>query len=185
MPAKISKYTPDELEAYKAHVRDIINNYKNYKAIMPKGSESLENIDTRLHVLSEDWNTVKGNIIESKIDSTMFPFKVKDSAIKYLEKYQLKAFPLLRKAFCRESDKKLWIEDCHAYISGDDDEFITLTGNYFLPNANKQSTYNTLLPQLQRLRFKMLVFRWFKGYSGEPTGYQIKSDFDDDWFTYN
>lgn len=176
----MEKYTSDEIEDYKNQVRNVI---KQCKEIQINDNESLDDIQIQLQTISSFWNSIEGNIIEAKIDSTTFPFKTQDSAINILKKYQKKYFPKLRKAFVYQTNKKLWIDDAGAYASGDDNEFITFTGNYFLPNANKQETAETLMHQLQRLRFKMLLFRWFKG-DDNPTVYEIKSDWDDDIFTY-
>lgn len=176
----LKKYTLNEISDFKTQFRNVI---KNSKELQIDNSESFDAIQTQLKTISTYWNSIEGNIIKAKIDSTTFPFKTQDSAINILKKYQKKYFPKLRKAFVYQTNKKLWIDDAGAYVSGDDNEFITLTGNYFLPNAVKQETAQTLMPQLRRLRFKMLLFRWFKG-DDNPTAYQIKSDWDDDIFTY-
>lgn len=89
-------------------------------------------------------------------------------------------FPEYRKVFTDETDKKLWIEDCSAFISGDNNDILNLIGVAFAPNRRKQESYEALLDVLKKYRFKQITFRVFKS-STDITSFEIKSNPDTDY----
>jgi hypothetical protein len=140
----------------------------------------LEDAKFQLRSLGLAWYECYGQLIEAKADSTIW--RMKDSAVKVLSNYQKKMFPKYRKAFTEDSNKKLWIEDCSVFISGDYYDEYNLVGLAFAPNRFKQESYETLLNVLKLYRFKKLTFRTFNS-SDNITSYDIKSDDDTNYIS--
>lgn len=171
------KYTQQELDEFS-------NNCKSVQTSVGSLSDvkDMQSCNFLMGELSFNWNRIYGSLVEAKIDSSKFPFKSQESAIKALAVYQKKMFPKFRKAFAVHASELLWEHDCKAIIGGSNNDELILTGNYFLPNANKKSTYELLADKLKRFRFKRLTFKWFESYD-ESTYYDLKPEKDETYYS--
>ncbi len=168
--AKPAKYTEEEKSAILADMKKVIVNFSTENSV-----QDLDDAKIQVQRLGIAWYQSYGQLVEAKADSAIW--KMKDTANSVLGKYQKKMFPKYRKAFADETDKKLWLEDCSAFLSGDNNEVLNLVGIAFAPNRNKQESYETLQKVLKQYRFKKITFRTFKS-SSEITTYDITSDDD-------
>jgi virulence-associated protein VapD len=165
-----AKYTQEEKSSILEDMKKVIAGFSTENSV-----RDLDDTKSQLQRLGFAWYQCYGTLVEAKADSTIW--KMKDTATAVLGKYQKKMFPKYRKAFAEETNKKLWIEDCSAYISGDNNEILNLVGVSFAPNRYKQESYETLQTVLKQYRFKKITFRAFKN-SDDITFYDITSDED-------
>lgn len=165
-----AKYTEEEKNSIVTDMKKAMADFSAENSV-----RDLDDAKFQLQRLGLAWYQCYGQLVEAKADSSIW--KMKDTATAVLGKYQKKMFPKYRKAFADETDKKLWIEDCSAYISGDNNDILNLVGVSFAPNRYKQQSYETLLNVLKQYRFKKITFRTFKS-SDDVTFYDITSDDD-------
>lgn len=165
-----AKYTAEEKSSILDGMKTAMSNFSGEKSV-----RDLDDAKSQLQSLGFAWYQSYGQLIEAKADSAIW--KLRDSAISVFETYQKKMFPKYRKALAEETDKKLWIEDCSAYISGDNDDILNLVGLTFALNRNKQESYEALQKVLKQYRFKKVTFRTFKS-SDDVTVFDITSDDD-------
>lgn len=168
-----AKYTEEEKSSILADMKKVMADFSTENSV-----RDLDDAKFQLQRLGLAWYQCYGQLVEAKADSTIW--KMKDTATTVLGKYQKKMFPKYRKAFADETDKKLWIEDCSAFISGDNNDIINLIGVAFAPNRYKQQSFETLQKVLKQYRFKKIIFRTFKS-SSDITFYDITSDDDKDY----
>lgn len=168
-----NKYTAEEKVSIISNMEKAMGDFSNETSV-----RDLDDAKSQLQRLGFVWYQCHGTLIEAKCDSSIW--KMKDTATAVLSKYQTKMFPKYRKAFGVESDKKLWIEDCKAFLSGDKNENINLVGMSFAPNRYKQESYETLLKVLKQYRFKKITFRTFEN-SSNITSYDVTSDADTEY----
>lgn len=164
------KYSETEKASLLADMKDVISDFSNENSV-----RDLNDAKSQLQRLGYAWDKCYGRLIEAKSDSIVW--NMKDSAINVLANYQRRMFPKYRNAFTIETDKKLWIEDCSAFISGENNEILNLIGLTFARNRTKQESYDTLRDVLKDYRFKKLTFRIFKS-SSDTTLFEIKSNED-------
>lgn len=169
----LPKYTEEEKNSMFSDMKKVISDFSTENTV-----RDLNDAKLQLQRLGFAWYQCYGRLIEAKANTSIW--KMKDTAIAVLSKYQNKMFPKYRKAFTEETDKKLWIEDCSAYISGDNNDIINLVGLAFAPNRYKQESYKTLLKVLKQYRFKKITFRTFKS-SNNITSYDLTSDTDTEY----
>ncbi len=163
----LPQYTEEEKRTIIENIKKIMSDFSDENAV-----RDLEDAKFQLRRLGLAWYQCSGQLVAEKADITIW--KMKDTAIAVLSQYQTKMFPKYRKAFVDETDKKLWIEDCSAYIDGDNDDELNLIGVVFAPNRRKQEYYETLLEVLKQYRFKKVTFRVFKS-STDITSFDITS----------
>ncbi len=165
-----AKYTEEEKSSIIADMKKVMSDFSTENSV-----SDLDDAKLQLQRLGLAWYQCYGQLVEAKADSSIW--KMKDTVTAVLGKYQKKMFPKYRKALADETDKKLWIEDCTAFISGENNDILNLIGIAFAPNRYKQQSYETLQNVLKQYRFKKITFRAFKS-SSEITSYDITSDED-------
>jgi len=169
----LPKYTEEEKKSILENMRKVMTDFSSENVV-----RDLNDAKLQLQRLGIAWYQCYGQLIEAKADSSIW--KMKDTASAVLSLYQTKMFPKYRKAFADETDKKLWIEDCSSFISGDNNDVLNLIGVAFAPNRRKQESYETLLEVLKQYRFKQITFRVFKS-STDITSFDITSNPDNDY----
>jgi hypothetical protein len=97
---------------------------------------------------------------------------------KKLQALQIKEFPKLRKDWIEYSKNLLWKHNIDVSSLGNKNKNVLFVGGYFADNANIQQTYEQLRPALAKLRFKRIVFRWYKD-ADDGTQYVMYTDSDD------
>lgn len=166
------KYTAEEKKNILNDMKKVMVNYSKDNPV-----RDIEDAKSQIQSLGMAWYLTYGKLIEAKWDEEILRYK--DSSNSVLGKYQRFMFPKYREAFAKEADKKLWIEDCSAFISGENNEVLNLVGVAFAPNRTKQESFDAMQNNLKRYRFKKLTFRTFK--SSTPTEYDISSDSDGEY----
>jgi hypothetical protein len=76
---------------------------------------------------------------------------------------QVKAYPAFRAAYRKGMDEGLWVQEIDVTGSG---RGVTFTGVTFARRANIAEAYGALKPDLLRLRFGNVDYRWIKDGSG-------------------
>lgn len=90
-----------------------------------------------------------------------------------LKKTQQKEFPLLRKAYIKITDEKLWENNINVSGSG---STITFIGGIFANNKNIKDIQEGVSDQLHLLRFKKSIYRWYDGADGTQYTMESKKD---------
>lgn len=147
----LSKYSDEEKKTILEGMKRTMADFSSETDV-----SDLDDAKFQIQQLGLAWYQCYGQLVEAKADSIVW--NMKDSSTKVLSRYQTKMFPKYRRAFAKETDKKLWIEDCSAFISGDNDDVLNLIGVAFAPNRCKQESYETLLDVLKQYRFKKITF---------------------------
>lgn len=75
--------------------------------------------------------------------------------------YQLKAFPILRKAFAKGLNKQLWLEDAKTYVSGKDNIYINFVSLTFVRNRMIHEFHLEAYKMLTTLRFRQARYRYY------------------------
>ncbi|MDR0830037.1 MAG: hypothetical protein LBN95_08005 [Prevotellaceae bacterium] len=140
----------------------------NINLTLKKGIDS-DNLNTTINeitqVCSDFRELVNGTEDEPKLKSKVQSIKSLISSM------QVKAFPMLRKAWAINVKNTLWQHDIDVKYSNTS---ITLIGGVFAANQNKQDTYESLSPKLHELRFTRINFKWYK-YDDEYTYYTLET----------
>lgn len=101
--------------------------------------------------------------------------KLKTSALNA----QRKALPILRDAFGPVMREILWEHDISAKTFGDGFQTIEFVGGLFAANRNIKVFFESISLVLNKLRFKQVRFKWYKGAS-EYTYYTLSGPNDDE-----
>lgn len=159
-----AKYTLEESNKFMEKFDGVIKKYAT-----PKTVNDIGDAKNQIYGLGLDWNF---NISQNKIDSTYPAFITKmNKAVRVLEEFQTEMYPKYRQTFANYAKELLWKDDCEARVVSTDNLTLVLSGNYFLPNRNKEDTYNKLKAALEKFRFKKIMFKWYMS--------------DDKWTSYN
>jgi len=172
-PALSDKYSESEYKEMINECDSIIARYSTEDNI-----SIYSQVKTHLSLLGIYWYNIHGKTVQAKFDSTRTDFfEQRDSAMHVLGRYQEKMFPKYRKLFAKHAAELLWEHDCKAEVIGDKNEILELSGNYFLPNANKKKTFEALQDVAKEMRFKKMRFRWYSS-SSDFFDFDINSDSD-------
>lgn len=133
----------------------------------PKECTDLESIEYALDRLDAAASSLRFNN-----DDTA---KCIQDAVKKLKPVAVKAlqtdYPALRKQYIAYAARTLWEENIEVTGSG---RTIQFTGGMFASNKNIKRTQETLSRILNRLRFKRVEYRWYRGAS-EYTSYTLSN----------
>lgn len=89
---------------------------------------------------------------------------------KELVKFQTKNFPKARKEYFKNAKEQLWEKNIDVKLSGKN---ITFIGYMFTNNKVIEDTYEEIIDELTKLRFKRVSFQWYDG--SETTYWNIES----------
>ena len=92
-----------------------------------------------------------------------------------LIKIQRAEFPKYRADFAINIDELLWENDIDAKALGKSNDILELTGGLFATNRGKKQIQESLYESLLRLRFKKVIYKWYKG-QNDFSYYKVDSD---------
>jgi len=90
---------------------------------------------------------------------------------------QIKEFPKLRMAYYDNIQHGMWEQDIDVKISGKSNQNLEFVGAIFASNKNKQEAMNMAREIIENLRFKRVIFKWYKD-EDEYTYYDLKTPID-------
>lgn len=79
-----------------------------------------------------------------------------------LSQLQKKAFPVFRKLYAKDADQLGWESNLDAFVSGKNNEVLTLVAGTFASNANIARIQEIVSGMTNKLRFKRINYKWFK-----------------------
>ena len=94
---------------------------------------------------------------------------------KELIKFQSKNFPKARKEYFKNAKEQFWEKNIDVKLNGRN---ITFIGYMFVDNKVKKDTYEKIIDELTKLRFKRVSFQWYDG--SETTYWNIDSKNDNE-----
>lgn len=157
------KHVNDSLEHIRLHdamITRIFNEFKEFKV------EDVSDIHKFYDIIDYD-----ARIMRDEEDP-----KLKNELKRKLIAFQVKNYPLARKAWAQSARNRLWEQDIDVSFSG---RTITFTGSVFVTNAGIKAVYDGISSALSQLHFKRCNFKWSK-YADEYTYYTISSDEDNE-----
>lgn len=77
--------------------------------------------------------------------------------------YQIKAFPIMRKTYAAGLNQELWGVDGKAYVSGNNNIYITVVSPELVRNKMKLEAHKTIYSTLNNLRFRQARYKWYDG----------------------
>ena len=135
-----------------------------------KEFRSTNDITNALAGLKRAWstyNTVSG-YSSPKADA------LKKSLRSKLSSAQTKMYPKMRKAYAKQLNSELWINDAEAFTEGGPATTIVLVSGSFTRNKNIQESHDLIRSLLNDLRFKRAKYRWHKTI-GDYSYYDLSS----------
>lgn len=117
--------------------------------------------------MNERAKMIQDGLNSDNIETQTIAKEVRSKAIAY----QLKAFPILRKAFAKGLNKELWLEDAKAYVSGNDNIYINFVYWGFARNRTMHEFHLNAYKMLTTLRFRQARYRYYDG--GEYSYYTV------------
>lgn len=94
-------------------------------------------------------------------------------------KFQTTYFPVIRREYATEMNKKMWEFDVEVKFSGKGNKNLTYVGGMFAANKNIKEAYERMREDLLRMRFKEVNFKWIPSAS-EWDYYKIESKKDNE-----
>jgi hypothetical protein len=162
------------LETYTFKLKALSSGLKRY----PDFDLTLDDPKTRIQSLVATFGTFGRTYNEAAGLSLDAEAKEAQRAFKTLAgQSQARTFPKLRKMQGEIFKTGLWENDVEVTTLGADHSTLRLTAGMFAANRNIKEMYETLRPTLVGLRFKKIVFKWYRG-SGQ-TYYNIGTVSDD------
>jgi len=76
-----------------------------------------------------------------------------------LEQKQIYYFPVFRSSYSKIANRVMLEDDISSVISGTSNTVLELIGDRYLDSSNIRIDYNLLLPHLETLRYKQVIFR--------------------------
>lgn len=99
--------------------------------------------------------TLKGE--RSEVDSIMdLTKKLKPHVIDF----QVKYYPIIKKEYAEEMNKKMWEFDVKVKYSGKGNKELTYIGGMFAANKNIKEAYDRMFNDVVKLRFSKVNFKW-------------------------
>lgn len=89
---------------------------------------------------------------------TSFTNKVKKIS-NLLEQKQVYYFPTFRSSYCKIANRVMLDDNIRSVISGTNNTVLELIGDRYLEPANIRVDYSLLLPHLETLRYKQVIFK--------------------------
>lgn len=117
--------------------------------------------EMRTSIIHSDLDFV--NIFFAKLDKFKDNIKSLDTdgtLRKGLIEFQKKNFPKARSEYYKHVKNALWEKNIEVKLEGKN---ITYIGYMFVDNKVIKDTYETILPELKKLRFKRVSFKWAEG----------------------
>lgn len=109
-----------------------------------------------LNMIEEYRNiTLKGE--RSEVDSIInLTKKLKPHVIDF----QVKHYPIIRKEYAEEMNKKMWEFDVEVKYSGKGNKELTYIGGMFAANKNIKEAYDRMYSDVMKMRFSKVNFKW-------------------------
>lgn len=110
------------------------------------------------------WNALREKGLRSGNDDIVAAAKKLNQTIKSA---QIKAFPMLRKAYGEYLGKALWEQDISVKTLGKRKDIIELTGGAFITNSNIAESHESFGISMDMLRFYESHYRWMESSGGQ------------------
>lgn len=186
-PQKVEQVkTPEELRVEQERREQELLKLQELERITQKlhaEEELKQRIDSEIKLLDEPFNTSslsKYTVSEMNYLVEQFRTRAKmiregensdNTEIQELAKklrtkavaYQVKAFPILRKAYATGLNNELWAVDGKAYVSGNSNIYITVVSPELVQNKMKLEAHKTIYKTLLNVRFRQARYKYYDG----------------------